>query len=161
MEMDDRFEWRETYFILFPSAKRPSLEQVQNAVRKLGSHFELSGEEADDEGMIECLHIRSPEDHSALEIDYLSGDEVHLQVEELTRELLKDKAERDAMRDKTAKLKKCDARFEIMHFEEMGEGHDEESDEIFDPSALLVVLEALVELTGGVGVDPQTGTLLQ
>jgi hypothetical protein len=157
MDMDERFEWRETYFILFPSAKRPSLKQVQSAVRKLGSHFELSGEEADDEGMIECLHIRSPEDHSALEVDYLSGDEVLSQVEELTREMVKDKAERGQI----AKLKKCDARFEIMHFEEMGDGYDDEGDEVFDPSALLVVLDALVDLTGGVGVDPQTGTLLQ
>ena len=49
MEMDDRFEWRETYFILFPSGKRPALKQVEKAVRKLGVHFELSGQEADDE----------------------------------------------------------------------------------------------------------------
>lgn len=157
MDMDERFEWRETYFILFPSAKRPSLKQVEKAVRKLGSHFELSGEEADDAGMIECLHIRSPEDHSALEIDYLSGDEVLAQVEELSRELAKDKSERDQI----AKLKKCDARFEIMHFEEMADGYDDDSDEVFDPSALLVVLDALIELTGGLGIDPQTGTLLQ
>ncbi|HVA45455.1 MAG TPA: hypothetical protein VNH11_03640 [Pirellulales bacterium] len=157
MEMDDRFEWRETYFILFPSAQRPSLKQVEKAVRKLGSHFELSGEEADEKGLIECLHIRSPEDHSALEIDYLSGDEVLVQIEELTRELRGDKAERE----KLGKLKGCDARFEIMHFEEMGDAYGEETDEVFDPSALLVVLDALVELTGGVGVDPQSGTLLQ
>lgn len=157
MEMDDRFEWRETYFILFPSAKRPTLKQVEKAVKKLGSHFELSGEEADEAGMLETLHIRSPEDHSALEIDYLSGDEVQMQVEELTKQMRGETAERD----KLAHLKKCDARFEVMHFEEMGDGYDrEEADEVFDPSALLVVLDALVDLTGGVGVDPQSGTLL-
>jgi hypothetical protein len=157
MTMDDRFEWRETYFILFASAKRPSLSDVEKAVRRLGSQFEFSGQEADDCGLIETLHIRSPEDHSALEIDFLSGDEVLVQAEDLIQQM---RGETDE-RDKLARLKKCDARFEIMHFEEMGDGFDpEESDEIFDPSALLVVLDALVELTGGVGVDPQSGTLL-
>ncbi|HVX15224.1 MAG TPA: hypothetical protein VHC22_28785 [Pirellulales bacterium] len=157
MEMDDRFEWRETYFILFPSGKRPALKQVEKAVLKLGVHFELSGQEADDAGLLETLHIRSPEDHSALEIDYLSGDEVVMQVEELDKQMRGDTSERD----KLARLRKCDARFEVMHFEEMGDGYDrEDADEVFDPSALLVVLDALIDLTGGVGVDPQSGTLL-
>lgn len=157
MTIDERFEWRETYFILFPSAKRPTLQQVEKTVRKLGSHFELSGEEADDEGLLETLHIRSPEDHSALEVDYLRGDEVLLQVEELSKQM---RGETDE-RDKLSRLKKCDARFEVMHFEEMGDGYDrDEADEVFDPSALLVVLDALIDLTGGVGVDPQSGTLL-
>ena len=157
MDMDERFEWRETYFILFPSAKRPTLKQVEKTVQKLGSHLELSGQEADDDGLIETLHIRSPEDHSALEVDYLSGDEVLMQVEELTKQMRGETSERD----KLARLKKCDARFEIMHFEEMGDGYDrDEADEVFDPSALLVVLDSLIELTGGVGIDPQSGTLL-
>lgn len=157
MSIDERFEWRETYFILFSSAKRPTLKQVEKTVRKLGSHFELSGDEADENGLLETLHIRSPEDHSALEIDYLSGDEVRMQVEELTKQMRGETAEHD----KLATLKKCDARFEVMHFEEMGDGYDrDEADEIFDPSALLVVLDALVDLTRGVGVDPQSGTLL-
>lgn len=157
MSLDDRFEWRETYFILFPSDKRPALSKVEKTVRRLGAHLEFSGQEADENGLLETLHIRSPEDHSALEIDYLSGEEVLMQVEELTNQMRSESGERE----KLARLKKCDARFEIMHFEEMGDGFDpEESDEVFDPSALLVVLDALVELTGGVGVDPQSGTLL-
>ena len=157
MSIDERFEWRETYFILFPSAKRPTLKQVEKTVRKLGSHFELSGEEADDDGLLETLHIRSPEDHSALEVDYLCSDEVLMQVEELTKQMRSETNERD----KLARLQKCDARFEVMHFEEMGDGYDrEEADEVFDPSALLVVLDALIDLTGGVGFDPQSGTLL-
>jgi hypothetical protein len=157
MSIDERFEWRETYFILFSSAKRPTLKQVEKTVLKLGSHFELSGEEADDDGLLETLHIRSPEDHSALEIDYLCGDEVLMQVEELTKQMRGETNEHD----KLARLKKCDARFEVMHFEEMGDGYDrEEADEVFDPSALLVVLDALIDLTGGVGIDPQSGSFL-
>jgi hypothetical protein len=157
MSLDDRFEWRETYFILFPSGKRPTLKQVEKTVRKLGPHLEIGDSEANESGLIESMHVRSPEDHSALEVDYLCGSEVLEQVTELTKQLRGESAERE----KLAQLKTCDARFEIMHFEEMGEGFDpEEADEVFDPSALLAVLDALVELTDGVGVDPQSGTLL-
>ncbi len=31
---------------------------------------------------------------------------------------------------------------------------------MLDPSALLIVMDALVEMTGGVGVDPASGTLV-
>jgi hypothetical protein len=157
MNLDDRFEWRETYFILFPSGKRPQLKQVEKSIRRLGPHLEIGDSEADNSGLLESMHIRSPEDHSALEIDFISGEEVLTQVAELTKQLRGESSERE----KLAQLKNCDARFEIMHFEEMGDGLDpEETDEIFDPSALLAVLDALVELTDGVGVDPQSGTLL-
>ncbi|HEX7446199.1 MAG TPA: hypothetical protein VF306_01565 [Pirellulales bacterium] len=157
MSTDDRYEWRETYFVLFPSEKRPSLGAVEKAVRKVGAHLQFSGQEADDQGRIEAINVQSPGDYSALEIDYHSGDEVTLQVEELTQQLRSDRAERDRL----ARLKACDARFEIMHFEIMAEDmSSDENDEVFDPSALLVVLDALVELTDGVGVDPQSGTLL-
>jgi hypothetical protein len=157
MSLDDRFEWRETYFILFPADKRPSLTQVEKALQRLGPHLEIGDSEANEGGLIESLHVRSPEDHSALEIDYISGDEVLTQVVDLTKQLRGETAERE----KLAQLKNCDARFEVMHFEEMGDTFDpEETDEVFDPSALLAVLDALVELTGGVGVDPQSGSLL-
>ena len=45
-----------------------------------------------------------------------------------------------------------------MHFEQVIDG--DEGDEMFDPSALLLVIEALTELTGGIGIDPQSGTLV-
>lgn len=157
MSSDDRYEWRETYFVLFQSRKRPLLSDVEAAFKGLGSQFQLTEPAADAEGRIEALNIVSPEDHSALEIDYLSGDEVLLQVEELTKELRGE----SGYADKLAKLRRCDARFEVMHFEEMVDlAADDEEDEVFDPSALLMALETLVKLTDGVGVDPQAGTLL-
>jgi hypothetical protein len=154
----DRFEWRETYFVVFESTHRPLLADVEAAVKRLRGHFRLTEPMADDEGRIESLNVVSPEDHSALEIDYLCGNEVVEQVVQLMGEIRKGG---DADREKLKKLRGCDARFEVMHFEEMVEGADEgEDDEAFDPSALLVVLDALVELTDGVGVDPQSGSLL-
>jgi hypothetical protein len=156
----DRFEWRETYFVVFQAEKRPLLSDVEAAVKRLRGHFRLTEPMADDEGRIESLNVVSPEDHSALEIDYLSGEEVVEQVAQLTGEIKKGG---DADREKLKKLRGCDARFEVMHFEEMVDGElagEDEDDEAFDPSALLVVLDALVELTDGVGVDPQSGSLL-
>jgi hypothetical protein len=157
MASDDRFEWRETYFVLFESRKRPLLSQVESAIEKLGGHFQITDPVADAEGRIEALNIVSPEDHSALEIDYLAGEEVLLQVAELTEELRGEAG----LTDKLSRLKHCDARFEVMHFEEMPEeAFADEEDEAFDPTALLMALETLVKLTDGVGVDPQSGTLL-
>jgi hypothetical protein len=157
MSADDRFEWRETYFVLFQSRKRPLLSQVQAAIAQLGDQFQITDPVADEEGRIEALNIVSPEDHSALEIDYLAGDEVLLQVAELMQELRGE----TGLGDKLSRLKNCDARFEVMHFEEMAEdAFDEDEDEAFDPTALLMALETLAKLTDGVGVDPQSGTLL-
>jgi len=47
-----------------------------------------------------------------------------------------------------------------MHFEQLVEGGGDEPDEMLDPSALLVVMETLMKLTGGIGVDPQSGSLM-
>ena len=66
-------------------------------------------------------------------------------------------------RAKLARLPKCDARLDILHFEEIVGGRssgEEEGDEMLDPSTLLNVLDALVRMTGGVGVDPQSGSVM-
>jgi hypothetical protein len=62
--------------------------------------------------------------------------------------------------DKLARIPHCDVRFDIMHFEQMTDDQIDEGEEMLDPSALLLVMDALVELTGGVGVDPQSGALM-
>jgi hypothetical protein len=157
-EPGDQYSWRETYFVWFESKRRPTLAQVEEMVRTLPGHFELDAGEADAEGRIESLRIRSHQDHAAVEIDYLFGDEVRAEGATLASEFKPSDGVDPA---KLARLRTCDARFDIMHFEEMlSEPEDDELDEMFDPSALLVVLEGLTRLTGGVGVDPQSGLLL-
>ena len=60
------------------------------------------------------------------------------------------------------RLKEYDGRFDVLHFEQVGDSADEdESDELLDPSALLAVLEELARITGGIAVDPQSGTILE
>jgi hypothetical protein len=156
----EEYKWRETYFVLFDSTKRPSLKKVERMLHDLSDRFQLSNAGADEDGRFESITVMSPDDYAALDMSYESGEEVTEQVAALEKELggsLVDEEERA----KLARLKKFDARFDLLHFEQTtgAEGEDE-LDEMLDPSMLLIVLDAVVELTGGVGVDPQSGTLL-
>ena len=154
----DQFQWRETYFVLFSSRKRPTLDEIERALRQLGSHYQLTDLQAADDGSFESLTLVSPDDFAALDISYLSGEDIEDQVAALVDEMQPaDKG--DAA--KLKQLKKCDARLDVMHFEQMIDGGgSDEPDEMLDPSTLLIVLDALTELTGGVSIDPQSGSLM-
>ncbi|HZZ26421.1 MAG TPA: hypothetical protein VFE46_00335 [Pirellulales bacterium] len=152
------FKWRETYFVLFDSARRPMLEQVKRRLLKINPRFELSNGEADDAGHFDSVSLRSPQDYAAMDISYVSGEEVSDQVDELQRDM---KGNIDASdRPKLAQLGQCDAKFDILHFEQVSDNEGDEESEMLDPSALLSVMDALIELTKGVGVDPQSGSLM-
>lgn len=156
----DEFKWRETYFVMFDSAKRPTLKTVERVLRDLSDRFQLSNNRADEDGRFESITVMSPDDYAALDISYESGEEVLEQGAALEQEM-KSSAADDEERARLARLPKCDARFDLLHFEQVTDDEaEDEADEMLDPSALLIVLDALVELTGGVGVDPQSGTLL-
>jgi hypothetical protein len=159
-ERDD-FKWRETYFVLFEAAKRPTLKKVERMLHQLSKRFQLSNARADADGRFESITVTSPDDYAALDISYVSGDEVAEQVATLDQELKGSLADEDE-RAKLRRLKKCDARLDLLHFEQTTAGAEaeDELDEMLDPSMLLIVLDAVVDLTGGVGVDPQSGTLL-
>ena len=154
----ERFQWRETYFVLFESSRRPTLEQVKQTLAAIPGRFQITDVQADEQGRFESLTILSPDDFAALDVSYLAGEEVVEQCTALAEEF---KPSESVDSTKLARLVGLDARFDVMHFEQLIDTPpEEESDELLDPSALLVVLEALIELTGGVGVDPQSGSLL-
>jgi hypothetical protein len=152
----DSYEWRETWFIFFDARKRPKLEDVRALVRKLRGHFQVDDGEADGEGRIESLMIHAPQDYAALELDYLEGDEVLEAGVAMASEL---KSGEEVEREKLKRLTKLNARFDLMHFEAQPEDDPNDPDEMFDPSALLTVFEALTRLTEGIGVDPAAGVL--
>lgn len=152
------YRWRETYFVLFDSSRRPTAAKMRAALKNLGSRFELGAQRADDDGEFESANISSPGDYAALDISYLEGEEVQQQAAVLAQELRGCAADA-AERTRIASLRECNARFDIMHFQQVA-GGVEGADEMFDPSALLIVVAALAELTGGVGVDPQSGTIV-
>jgi hypothetical protein len=156
----DEYKWRETYFVLFDSANRPSLTKVEQMLKNLSDRFQMSNALADEDGRFESITVMSPDDYAALDMSYMSGEEVGEGVTALEKELMN--TTMDAQdRDKLARIKKFDARFDLLHFEQTTPDEPaDELDEMLDPSMLLIVLDAVVELTGGVGVDPQSGALL-
>ncbi|MCA9154489.1 MAG: hypothetical protein KDA38_06860 [Planctomycetales bacterium] len=153
------YRWRETYFVVFPRANRPGRGQVEACLRGLDRRYDITTGRADEEGRFESITLVSPQDFSAMDITYLEGDDVAEQVAELHRELA-DSVLTDDEQAKWNRLRGCDARFEIFHFEQMMEEDEQEADEYMDPGALLGVLERLAQLCGGVGIDPQSGALM-
>jgi len=157
---NDQYCWRETYFVLFDSRKRPPLEAVRQTLAKLNTHFTLTNLTATDDGRIESLTILAPDDFAALDICYVDGEEVADQVADLCHELETGDGTAEE-RVKRERLRNCSGRFDVLHFEQVVDfDEDEDSEGMLDPTALLIVLEALVKLTDGVAYDPQAGTIL-
>ena len=152
MTKADSYRWRETYFVWFPSPRRPTLEQVCAAIRPLDARYQLTHPEADAQGHLESLTIVSPEDRAALEIDYAEGEDVLIEAASAAEQIRPDDGVDPALR---AALPHCDARLEIMHFEQTRESDEDgdELDEEFDPSTLLRVLDVLARLTQGVSLE--------
>src|SRR5690242_17302992 len=140
---DDQLEWRDTYFVLFQQADRPTLTQVEAAITESSKRLKLENLEADEDGMFESVLVQVPQDNVALEISYERGDAVVQQSSELAKQL---KDDLDSKQLK--KMLKSDARFDVMLFERIradavdsSDDDDWEADSL-DPSSLLGVVEA-------------------
>ena len=158
---DNRYRWRETYFVLFAAKKRPKLSDVTKMLSTLNPRYQLTNLSADSHGRIDSLTLISPDDFAALDICYTGGAEVLEQGVSLVDDLKR--AGTDSPPPVPwEQIKKYDGRFDVLHFEQVTEADQEDVDDegMLDPSALLVVLGALARLTSGVAVDPQAGTFL-
>ncbi len=89
-----------------------------------------------------------------MDISYVEGEDVTEQIDEL-KEDFRQFTLTEADRKKLATLDQYDARLDVFHFEELTADSDDE-----DAEAMIVVLQRLTELTGGVGVDPQSASIL-
>jgi hypothetical protein len=154
------YRWRETFFVLFDAKKRPKLSSVVKAIGEINSRFELIDPLPDAKGHIESLTVHSADDFAAMDICYIEGEEVLEQAPDLVKDLRK--SADGAFPDfPLANILTYDGRFDVLHFECVGEESvEEDDDEMLDPSAVLMVLETLAKLTHGVAVDPQSCTLL-
>ncbi|MCA9246829.1 MAG: hypothetical protein KDA42_06925 [Planctomycetales bacterium] len=160
MSAEPELHWRETYFIFFDAANRPSLAAIETALKKLNPAYEVRNPIANDAGLLESISLNSPRDNAALEITYEEGEAVVEQTTELAKQL---KLEAEA--EDVAKLLRASARLDVMHFEMVNDDpyadfDDEDSMEMLDPSCLLLVVESLVELTEGLPIDPASGAIL-
>lgn len=152
------YHWRETYFILFESDRRPTAEQMERTLRGVGDRCQISHVMGDDQGRFESITMNSAADHAAVEISYESGETVIEQACELAKQFRS-----EAEPEQLQQLMKSDARMDVMHFELVNEegGHgDDLEDDMLDPSCLLTVIDAVVQLTEGVPVDPASGVIM-
>jgi hypothetical protein len=157
---NDRYRWRETYFVFFNAAARPALKAVKKLVASLNDRFEIINSAADEAGRLESLTVVSPDDFAAMDVCYLEGEEVLEQAVLLAEELQAAGCQPDD-RETAQRILGCTGRFDVLHFEQVVESQDnDDPDDMLDPSALLVVLEALQKLVGGIAVDPQGGTMV-
>jgi hypothetical protein len=157
---DSRYRWRETYFVLFRAKRRPTLGSVTKMLSALNKRFELTNLNADEKGLVDSLTLISPDDFAALDICYTDGAEVLEQGAVLLNDLKKLGAD-EAPPVPWEEIRQYDGRFDVLHFEQIAEAADEDSDDdMLDPSALLLVLAALAKHTGGVAIDPQAGTFI-
>ena len=133
---DSRYRWRETYFVLFDAKKRPKLTSVTKTLSALNKHFQLTNQNADDQGQIDSVTLISPDDYAALDICYTAGAEVLEQGASLVEDLKK--AGPDIPPPVPwERIKQYDGRFDVLHFEQVPEDVEEgaEEDGMLDPSA--------------------------
>lgn len=179
---EQEYAWLETYFVLMQSADRPTLTQVEGALSETGGdRWKIENLRANEDGHFESVLVRAPDDNAALEVRYESGEMVQEQALELASSL---KGDLDP--DQLAAMASADARLDVLHLEQMaatpstgdaddefgslaGDDGDWEDDdwgspdamgEGLDPGTLLMVVEALAKLTGGLPFDPAAGEVL-
>lgn len=153
-----QFNWRETYFVLFEQQHRPAAEKIQQALQKLSARYRITDVLQDDDGRFESLTLISPDDYAAMDISFLDGDEVTEQVTQLRKEL---RGDDEVDRATLEKLACCNARLDVLHFEQLIDlDQSSDDDDIMDPGSLLTVLDRLADLVRGVVFDPQTNCLM-
>ncbi len=152
---DDNYVYRDTFFIYLKAEDCPTGEQVKKAIESLGDKYEIDGLKETD-GKFDSITIRSPYDSSAMDIAFIQGDEVTDNVGELLQDFRTITLSGDDHK-KLKILNDCNARMDVFHFEQQSDVAGD--DAMLDPGGLLLVMERLVSLTRGAGLDPQSKTL--
>lgn len=157
---DGRYQWRETYFVLFDRQQRPKGAEVKQTLAELAPKVEVLETQSDDDGLLEAMTILAHADAAGMDVTYIEGDEVREQVAELKKEW----KGQSFSREEQAKVQRAlaaTARLDVYHFEELGDAFlDEDEADHLDPAALLTVLIKLARVCHGVAIDPQSGTVL-
>jgi hypothetical protein len=157
---DPNYRWRDTFLVLFDDEQRPTIELALSAIQKIGK-FEMQNLSESESRHIESMTITSNVDLVGLEIFYVAGAEVVEETEALVLELTED-ALLLGNEDSLTQLSTANARFDILHFEQITENANEPSDdnELMDPGSLLAVTAALASLVNGVAVDPSSASFV-
>ena len=125
---DDRYQWRETYFVLFDPAKKPLLHDIRTALDSMFRSLHVRESLADEQGRIESLSVASYDDLAATDLVYQCGDHVVAETNAVTEAMLLSKVS-PKNRAKIEKAGKCRAKLEVLHFEQMEPIRHSESQE--------------------------------
>jgi hypothetical protein len=174
----DELLWLETFFIVFPQKRRPTLTQVERALAEADPRLKLENLSADEDGLFESVLVESSDDNAAVEISYEASEGVIEQNLQWAKQLQAQLSPKQLQQ-----LVAADARLDVAHFERVQAGapreepaapgrslpaadfddddFDEEAAmEVFDPTCLLTVVEALSTLTKGLTFDPASGEVV-
>ena len=124
---DDRYQWRETYFVLFDPAKKPLLHEVCKELDPMFKSLQIREATADDQGRIEFLSVASYDDFVAIDLIYQYGNHVIAETNACADEMLPSMSSKN--RKKFEKARKHQARLDVLHFEQMESIQDLESQE--------------------------------
>lgn len=152
------YSWRETFFVLFEEKNRPSTEATRQAILSIGGNYEISDLRESAADTFDAMTVISPDDCAAMDLTFISGEEVKEHVAELKEEF-SNTGLTDEERTKLETLDQYNARFDVFHFEQLVD-FSEEEDEFMDPGTVLLVLEKLAALCQGVAIDPQSSSIM-
>ena len=124
----DELLWLETYFIVFPRKRRPTLGQVEHTLAAANPHLKLDNLAADDEGLFQSLLVQSAEDHAAVEVSFEMGEAVIEQNLEWAKQLKKQLSPKQLQF-----LIAADARLDVAHFERVERGGRKSSAKVEPP----------------------------
>lgn len=157
---DSRYQYRETYFVLFDEKNRPKVADVERLLAELGPRIQIREIAGCANGTLESMTVLSHADAAGMDIAYVEGDEVKEQIIQLRQDW---KGKQSGVKEKPHldRALHATARYDVFHFEEFTDFPDEEDDGPLDPGTLLLVLNKLARLCHGEALDPQTGELLE
>ena len=128
---DDRYQWRETYFVLFDPARKPLLQEIHRGLNPMFKSLVIRNSQTDEDGRIETLSVASYEDRAAIDLIYQCGEQVLQETETIAAEMARVTSTKKN-RAKIEKAKKCRARLDVLHFEQMETASEEMEDVLKD-----------------------------
>ncbi len=114
---DERYTWRETYFVLFDDLRRrPRLEDLRRELQPYRETLQILDAVSNSEGRLRKLTVASYEDHSALEIVFRQGANVVAEMDALVQILEKGCSTKE--KERLHAVKHWSLKFDVLHFEQ-------------------------------------------
>jgi hypothetical protein len=114
---DDRYAWRETYFVLFEPSRRLRFTDARKEFDIHAGCFSVLDKKIGQNDAMESITIASYEDHAAIEVLYSEGEAVLSESELLFVTMSKDCPMRE--RELLRRAKNFTGRYSVLHFEQI------------------------------------------